>query len=82
MIRKIFSQFLSHIRRNRALLLKSLHQLTDDMITVRCTSAISTDQKFAAISERYPQLVGCREAITETYQVLEESFRNAVDNAA
>ena len=26
--------------------------------------------------KRYPQLVGCREAITETYQVLEESFRN------
>ena len=28
------------------------------------------------LMKRYPQLVGCREAITETYQVLEESFRN------
>lgn len=28
------------------------------------------------LMKRYPQLVGCREAITETYQVMEESFRN------
>ena len=36
----------------------------------------NTMNELERLMKRYPQLVGCREAITETYQVLEESFRN------
>lgn len=36
----------------------------------------NTMNELERLMKRYPQLVGCREAIIETYQVLEESFRN------